>query len=45
MSANIQAYVTVAFVIVFCLIAAWAYWPSNRKKFDQDGRIPLDDDR
>jgi cbb3-type cytochrome oxidase subunit 3 len=45
MSGTIEAYATLAFVIIFGLIVAWAYWPSNRKKFEKDGRIPLDDDR
>jgi len=35
----------VAVMLVFCLIVLWAYWPSNRKKLDQQGYIPLDDDR
>ncbi|HVJ55335.1 MAG TPA: cbb3-type cytochrome c oxidase subunit 3 [Aliidongia sp.] len=32
-------------MLSFSLIALWAYWPSNRKTLEQQGRIPLDDDR
>jgi cbb3-type cytochrome oxidase subunit 3 len=29
---------------VFIAIGIWAYWPSNKKRFQAHGRIPLDDD-
>jgi cbb3-type cytochrome oxidase subunit 3 len=32
----------VAFVC-FLAIAAWAYWPRNRTRFDEAARLPLDD--
>ena len=33
--------VLVVFFITFLLFAAWAYVPSNRKKMDDCGKIPL----
>lgn len=32
-------------VVVFLLILFWALRPRNRKRFEKDARIPLDDDR
>jgi cbb3-type cytochrome oxidase subunit 3 len=29
---------------VFIAIGLWAYWPSNKQRFQAHGRIPLDDD-
>jgi cytochrome c oxidase cbb3-type subunit 4 len=31
-------------ILVFAVIALWAFWPANRKRFDEDARIPLNDD-
>ena len=31
-------------MVVFVGIVAWAFWPKNKKKLEQYGRIPLDDD-
>ena len=31
-------------MIVFVGIVAWAFWPKNKQKMEQYGRIPLDDD-
>ncbi len=45
MSATLQAYATLAFIVIFGGIVVWAYWPGNRKKFEKDGQIPLDDDK
>jgi cbb3-type cytochrome oxidase subunit 3 len=45
MSTTLEAYATLAFIIIFGGIVVWAYWPKNRKKFEQDGRIPFDDDK
>ena len=30
-------------VLIFCLIVFWAWRPANRRRFEQDARIPLDD--
>jgi cytochrome c oxidase cbb3-type subunit 4 len=30
-------------VLVFAGIAYWAWRPGNRRRFEQDARIPLDD--
>ena len=32
-------------VIIFLLIVFWALRPRNKKRFEKDARIPLDDDR
>jgi cytochrome c oxidase cbb3-type subunit 4 len=32
-------------MILFLGIAAWAFWPSNKKKFEGYGQIPLNDDK
>lgn len=29
---------------IFVAIAAWAYWPRNRQRFEAHARIPLDDE-
>ena len=29
---------------IFIGIVAWAFWPSNKKRLEAHGRIPLDDD-
>jgi len=34
----------VVVVLVFIGIAAWAYWPKHRARFERDGWIPLRDD-
>ena len=31
-------------MILFLGIVAWAFWPSNKSKFEAHGNIPLDDD-
>jgi cytochrome c oxidase cbb3-type subunit 4 len=31
-------------ILLFAGIALWAFWPANRKRFDLDSRIPLNDD-
>jgi cytochrome c oxidase cbb3-type subunit 4 len=36
---------TVWAVIIFFLIVFWALRPRNKKRFEKDARIPLDDDR
>jgi cytochrome c oxidase cbb3-type subunit 4 len=30
-------------VLIFALIVFWAWRPGNRRRFEQDARIPLDD--
>ena len=32
-------------MLIFVGIAAWAFWPRNRKRFERDAEIPLRDDR
>lgn len=33
-------------MMIFLGICAWAFWPSNKTRFERDGQIPLrDDDR
>lgn len=32
------------FVAVFLIVVAYALWPSNKKKFEEAARIPLEDD-
>ena len=32
------------FIAVFVAIAAYAFWPSNKKKFDDAARSPLRED-
>lgn len=32
-------------MLIFLGIAAWAFWPRNRKRFERDAEIPLRDDR
>jgi cytochrome c oxidase cbb3-type subunit 4 len=36
---------TVWAVLLFAGIAFWALRPANRRRFDSDARIPLDDGR
>ena len=36
---------SVVFVsVVFVLLVASVYWPGRRRRFDDDARIPLEDD-
>lgn len=35
---------TVWLALIFVGIVAWAYWPRHRKRFEEHGRIPLEDD-
>jgi cytochrome c oxidase cbb3-type subunit 4 len=35
---------TVWAVLVFAIIMRWAWRPANRKRFEQDARIPLNDE-
>ena len=32
------------FVAVFLAVVAYAFWPSNKKKFDDASKIPLRED-
>lgn len=36
---------TVTFFVMFVGWVVWAWWPSNRARFDAMARIPLDDDQ
>ncbi len=42
MNISLEAYATVAFVLVFSGIVLWAYWPGNRKKLEEDARISIE---
>ena len=35
---------TVWAVVVFAAIVRWAWRPANRRRFEQDARIPLNDE-
>jgi cytochrome c oxidase cbb3-type subunit 4 len=35
---------TVWAVLVFAIFMRWAWRPANRKRFEQDARIPLNDE-
>jgi len=37
-----QTWGLVYFVAVFLAVVVYALWPSNKKKFDDASRIPLD---
>ena len=39
-----QTWGLVYFVAVFLAVVVYALWPSNKKKFDEASRIPLDRD-
>lgn len=39
-----QTWGLVYFVAAFLLVVAYALWPSNKKKFEDAGRIPLRED-
>jgi cbb3-type cytochrome oxidase subunit 3 len=40
----IEHYLVVFMTVVFVLIVVSTYWPGRRKKIEQQGRIPLEDD-
>ncbi|MGI9433578.1 MAG: cbb3-type cytochrome oxidase subunit 3 [Geminicoccaceae bacterium] len=31
-------------ICLFAGIIAWAFWPSNKARFEKDAQIPFDDD-
>lgn len=31
-------------IVFFVAIVAWTFWPSHKKRLEDYGRIPLDDD-
>ncbi len=39
-----QSWGLLFFFIVFLAIVAYAFWPSNKKKFDEAARRPLRED-
>ncbi len=43
LTTNSGIIVTVGFSAAFVMIAAWAYWPSNKSKLEEQGMIPLDE--
>jgi cytochrome c oxidase cbb3-type subunit 4 len=36
--------VLVAFVALFVAVVVYAYWPGNKKSFDEAAQLPLDND-
>ena len=40
----IRALVTFLGLVLFVAIAWWAFKPKNKKRFEQDARIPFDSD-
>jgi cytochrome c oxidase cbb3-type subunit 4 len=36
--------ILVVFVLIFVAIVIYAYWPGNKKSFDEAAQLPLDDD-
>ena len=32
-------------VLLFVGIVAWVFWPGRKRKLEEHGRIPLDEDR
>ncbi|HWV51053.1 cbb3-type cytochrome c oxidase subunit 3 [Pseudorhodoplanes sp.] len=39
-----QTWGLVYFVTVFLLVVVYAFWPSNKEKFDEAARMPLRED-
>lgn len=39
-----QTWGLVYFVLIFLAVVAYAFWPSNKKKFDDASKIPLRED-
>nr|WP_315043445.1 cbb3-type cytochrome c oxidase subunit 3 [uncultured Moraxella sp.] len=44
MLATLHSIATVAAFIAFLAIVWWAYSPKNRKRFEEDAKLALDDD-
>ena len=42
--ARFEHYSVVLMTLVFALVFAATYWPSRKSKFEEHGRIPLEDD-
>jgi len=40
----LQHHSVVFMFVVFVLLVASVYWPGRRRRFDDDARIPLEDD-
>ena len=43
--AVLKQFWTVWLLALFCGIALYAFWPSNRARFERLAHLPLDDDR
>ncbi|MGI9339926.1 MAG: cbb3-type cytochrome oxidase subunit 3 [Psychrobacter sp.] len=41
---ELQTFATVAAFIAFIGVAWWAYSPKNKKRFEEDAHLALDDD-
>ena len=43
-SGTVSGIVTAVFIVVFIGIVWWAYSKGNKQRFDDAGRLPLEDD-
>jgi cytochrome c oxidase cbb3-type subunit 4 len=41
---DLRSAVTVASLLLFAVIAAWAWWPRNRAAFDAAAQLPFEGD-
>ncbi|WP_019673849.1 cbb3-type cytochrome oxidase subunit 3 [Psychrobacter lutiphocae] len=41
---DLQIFATVAAFVAFISLAWWAYSPKNKKRFEEDAQLALDDD-
>jgi len=39
----VQTWGLVFFVVLFCIVFAYVFWPSNRARFAKAARAPLDE--
>ena len=42
-AALVQTWGLVFFVVLFCFVLAYVFWPSNRARFAQAARAPLNE--
>jgi cytochrome c oxidase cbb3-type subunit 4 len=41
---GLAPYWMMGMIVSFGAVVAWAYWPGNRRRFEEDGRIPFKED-
>jgi cytochrome c oxidase cbb3-type subunit IV len=39
-----QTHGTIYFALIFAAVCVYAFWPSNKAKFDAAARMPLDEE-